>query len=129
MMQRSESDGSRSTRASSRSSNSSYSSRRKAQIQQAASVCQAEQQLAVNTSANSSITSTTSHPTLVVDRRAMRLASRARRIVKVSVMGPSGARRPSDTRRTAARPSHPQTEKKAPFIQEHGLTPKPASPH
>ena len=46
-------DGSRSTRASSRSSNS-HSSRRQAQIQHAASVRQA-QQLASNTSANSNI--------------------------------------------------------------------------
>jgi len=48
-----DSDGSRSTRASSRSSNS-HSSHRQAQIQHAASVRQA-QQLASNTSANSSI--------------------------------------------------------------------------
>jgi hypothetical protein len=48
-----DSDGSRSTRASSRSSNS-HSSRRQAQIQHAASVRQA-QQLAFNTSANSNI--------------------------------------------------------------------------
>ena len=48
-----DSDGSRSTRASSRSSNS-HSFRRQAQIQQAASVRQA-QQLASNTSANSNI--------------------------------------------------------------------------
>ena len=48
-----DSDGSRSTRASSRSSNS-HSSRRKAQIE-ASSIRQAKQQLAANTSANSSI--------------------------------------------------------------------------
>ena len=48
-----DSDGSRSTRASSRSSNS-HSSHRQAQIQHAASVHQA-QQLASNTSANSNI--------------------------------------------------------------------------
>ncbi len=52
--------------------------------------------------------STASHPTLVVDRRAARLASLAK-IARAKVTGPSGARQPSATRRTAARPSHPQT--------------------
>ena len=54
--------------------------------------------------------STTSHPTLVVDRRATRPASLAR-TARAQAMGPSGATR-SATRRTAARPSHPQTRGK-----------------
>ncbi len=53
-------------------------------------------------------TSANSHPKLVVDRRAMQLASRVR-IVRAAVIGPSGARRPSVLRRTAVRSSHPQT--------------------
>ena len=52
--------------------------------------------------------STTSHPTLVVDRRATRLASRAI-IVLAPVTEPSGAHRPSVLRRTAARHLYPQT--------------------
>ncbi len=52
-------------------------------------------------------TSTTSHPILVVDRRATETANPAR-TARAPVMGPSGANLPSATRRTAARPSHQQ---------------------
>ena len=102
-----DSDGSRSTRARSRSSNS-HSSRRQAQIQHAASVRQA-QQIASSTSTNSN--STTSHPILVMDRRATEPASLVR-TARALVMGPSGAHRPSATRRTAARHSPQQTRGK-----------------
>ena len=57
------------------------------------------------------VTSTTSQSILVMDRRATRLASLAR-IARAQVMEPSGAHHPSATRRTAARPSHPQTKGK-----------------
>jgi hypothetical protein len=56
-------------------------------------------------------TSTTSRPILGVDRRATELVSLAR-TARVQVMGPSGAHRPSAMRRTAARPSQPQTKGK-----------------
>ncbi len=57
------------------------------------------------------VTSITSHPTLVVDRRATRPASLAR-TTKARVMGPSGAHHPSATRRTAERPLVLQTKGK-----------------
>ena len=66
------------------------------------------------------VISTTSHPILVVDRRATGLASLAR-TTRAQVMGPSGAHHQSAMRRTVARPS-------AHFIQEHGFTSKPATP-
>ena len=55
------------------------------------------------------VISTTSHPILVVDRRATGLASLAR-TTRAQVMGPSGAHHQSAMRRTVARPSHPQTK-------------------
>jgi hypothetical protein len=55
--------------------------------------------------------STTSHPILVVHRRATRIASLAT-IARAQAMGPSGAHHPSATRRTAARPSPQQTRGK-----------------
>ena len=73
------------------------------------------------------VTSTISHPTLVVDRRATRPASPAR-IARARAMEPSGAHHPNVTRRTAARPSVPQTKGKPTFIQEHGFASKPTTP-
>jgi hypothetical protein len=93
-----DSDGYRSTRASSRSSNS-HSSRRHAKR------CNSHR------TPRPTATSTISRPIMVVDRRVMEPSSLVR-TARAQVMGQSGAHHPSATRRTAARPSHPQTKEK-----------------
>ena len=72
-------------------------------------------------------TSITSHPTLVVDRRATRLANLAR-IARALVTGPSGARHPSVTRRTAARPSQPQSMDSRRSHRHHRSSPYSRTP-
>ena len=107
-----DSDGSRSTRASSRSSNS-HSSRRLAQIKFNKQHPYAKRNSSHPTPRPIPISTTTSHQILVVDHRATELASLAR-TTRAQVMGPSGAQHhPNAMRRTAARPSsHQQTRGK-----------------
>ena len=68
-------------------------------------------------------TSTTSHPILVVDRRATEPASLAR-TARAPVMGPSGKCYEKNCEKTFATAD----ERKAHFIQEHGFTSKPTTP-
>ncbi len=119
-----DSDGSRSTRASSRSRNS-HSSRRQPQIQHAASVRQA-QQLASNTSANSNINFQSSNtggasPSSSGTREPCENC-------KSTSHGTKWCPSPKCYEKNCGKTFASADERKAHFIQEHGFTSKPTTP-
>ena len=118
-----DSDGSRSTRASSRSSNS-HSSRRQAQIQHAASVRQA-QQLASNTSANSNINYQSSNTGGASPSNANREPCKN---CKSTSHGTKWCPSPKCYEKNCGKTFASADERKAHFIQEHGFTSKPVTP-
>ncbi len=118
-----DSDGSWSTRASSRSSNS-HSSHRQAQIQHAASVRQA-QQLASNTSANSNINYQSSNTGGGSPSNATREPCKN---CKSTSHGTKWCPSPKCYEKNCGKTFASADERKAHFIQEHGFTSKPATP-
>jgi hypothetical protein len=118
-----DSDGSRSTRASSRSSNS-HSSHRQAQIQHAASVCQA-QKLASNTLANSNINYQSSDTGGGSPRNATREPCKN---CKSTSHGTKWCPSPKCYEKNCGKTFASADERKAHFIQEHGFTSKPTTP-
>ena len=119
-----DSDGSRSTRASIRSSNS-HSSRRQVQIQQAASVRQA-QQLASNTSANSNINYQSSSNT--GGESPSNGTREPCKNCKSTSHGTKWCPSPKCYEKNCSKTFAFADERKAPFIQAHGFTSKPATP-
>jgi hypothetical protein len=118
-----DSDGSRSTRASSRSSNF-HSSRRQAQIQQAAYVHQA-QQLAANTSANSNINYQSSNTGCGSPNNARRKQCKN---CKSTSHGTKWCPSTKFYEKNCGKTFASADEGKTHFIQEHGFTSKPATP-
>ena len=119
-----DSDGSRSTRASSRSSNS-HSSRRQAQIQHAASVRQA-QQLASNTSANSNINYQSSNTGGGSPSNGTREPCKN---CKSTSHGTKWCPSPKYYEKNCGKTFASADERKAHFIQKHGFTSsKPTTP-
>ncbi len=118
-----DSNGSRSTRASSRSSNS-HSSRRQAQIQHAASVRQA-QQLASNTSANSNINYQSSNTGCGSPSNGTREPCKN---CKSTSHWTKWCPSPKCYEKNCGTTFASADERKAHFIQEHGFTSKPATP-
>jgi hypothetical protein len=118
-----DSDGSRSTRASSRSSNS-HSSRMQGQIQHAASVRQA-QQLASNTSANSNINYQSSNTGGGSPSNGTREPCKN---CKSTSHGTKWCQSPKSFEKNCGKTFASADERKAHFIQEHGFTSKPATP-